>query len=669
MSIEPLKTHYSVYEIAAFKLNSAPRAAKNVQEKAKREGWLCRKRSGRGGGLEYAFDGLPQEIQAEILLKVNQPASGLAVADKTQLAKAQVAVSWAEWETATLKSQAAAMLKHSTVCSVADLVEHGIKLLEAIEMVVGKINRESDGKTVSIGSVKRWYYHVKGADRALWLPMLLGDYGETHGRNAADFSAEAWAFFKADYLRIEKPQFGSCYERLKRAAPANGWLIPSASSVKRKIERDIPYAQRIYLREGDYAVSRLFPSMIRSVDNIAVMEWINGDGYQHNVWVRWHNGKVCRPKTWLWQDVRTRMIVGYRCDETENTDMIRLALLGVIYKYGLPQKITIDNTRAAANKQMTGGVKNRYRFKVQEDEVQGIIPALGIQLHWTSIKFGRGRGQAKPVERAFSHGGLGQLVDLHPTLAGFHTGPNAYSKPDYEIAPSGGVDYETFILALEDGIQTFNERLERDTEMCQGTLSYQQAFERDLPLTTLRYATPEQMRFLVTLHEEVSLDKNGTFCLKAGGKPDGLRNRYEAYALIGTVHKRVVVRFDPADLHNTVWVYSRDGKFLAEAQCTQKVAFGDSQSGRAHSRKEAEFVRHIKKAAKAQQEMDIQKAARYMPEVEIDDEPAEPKMVEMVRAHGNTLRKEAVLLDDEPEDIGEQLFNKGLEILKREKGL
>ncbi|MDI5035918.1 hypothetical protein MJM43_29325, partial [Salmonella enterica subsp. enterica serovar Montevideo] len=41
---------------------------------------------------------------------------------------------------------------------------------------------------------------------------------------------------------------------------------------------------------------------------------INGDGYLHNVFVRWFNGDVIRPKTWFWQDVKTRKILGWRCD-------------------------------------------------------------------------------------------------------------------------------------------------------------------------------------------------------------------------------------------------------------------------------------------------------------------------------------------------------------------
>ncbi|WP_448906974.1 Mu transposase C-terminal domain-containing protein [Haemophilus parahaemolyticus] len=41
--------------------------------------------------------------------------------------------------------------------------------------------------------------------------------------------------------------------------------------------------------------------------------------------------------------------------------------------------------------------------------------------------------------------------------------------------------------------------------------------------------------------------------------------------LIGTSHKRVVVRYAPANLHNKVWVYAL-GEYLAETEITEKQA-------------------------------------------------------------------------------------------------
>src|SRR5664279_825351 len=146
---------------------------------------------------------------------------------------------------------------------------------------------------------------------------------------------------------------------------------------------------------------RLFPAQTRTVQELHALEWINGDGYQHNVFCLWPNGEIDRPKTWFWQDIYSRKILGYRVDFSENTDTIRMSFGDIVDQYGIPEHATIDNTRAAANKWMTGGVKNRYRFKVKEDDPLGLFPTLGVKVHWTSVYYGKGHGQAKPIERSF----------------------------------------------------------------------------------------------------------------------------------------------------------------------------------------------------------------------------------------------------------------------------
>ena len=667
MSGLTLKSHYSVAELLPLKLLTLPKTHKGILGKATRENWNSRKRDAKGGGVEFAVKSMPEEVQAEIVVKLGKSAVKNLPVLAEESAPVDAQLLWASYEQGTAKQQQKAQMKLGIMFAVAELVSGGVKILDALALVCHKHNQDGE-KPVTVSALKSWWYQVKDADRSLWLPLLMDSYGAHSESREAAFTSEAWAFFRADYFRNERPQFGSCYERLKRAASANGWVIPSPSSVKRKILREVPKTHQTYLRDGTYALSRMYPSLIRTVAGIEAMEWVNGDGYKHNVWVRWHNGHIIRPKTWLWQDVRTRKILAYRCDESENTNMIRLALLDVVNKYGIPKHLTIDNTKAAANKKMTGGVKNRYRFKVREDEVQGIIPALGIQLHWTTVRYGRGRGQAKPIERAFSHGGLGELVDKHPLLAGYHAGDNALDKPDNYQGNKAGVDYESFILALEEGIQMFNERQDRATEICQGKLSFNQAFERDYAVAEKRWATPEQLRYLLTLHEEVTLKENGTFTLKAGGEVQGLRNRYEAYELIGTNHKKVVVRYDPNNLHDAVWVYSLDGTYLAEAHCTVDAAFGDTIAAQDHSRKEREFVRHTQKAAQAAQDMAIQEAAAYMPPVEFEETEASEQMWAVIK-DGTSLRKVEIAPDDEDVNESEQALNRGLAMLKKEKGL
>ena len=646
-------------------LETMPSSPQGVNKKARAGNWEKRQVQGiRGVGYEYAFSSLPQATQAELLLK--QSAVEIDNVSETPRARKELnylpEVIWKPYEKATDKQREHAKAKLVPLHKLDDLVRNGLELMTALDAVA----EECD---IARGSLKRWYYQVRSFERPDWLPLLIAKHNNKKSGKEAAFTEDAWEAFKADYFRNEQPQFGSCYERLKRAARENGWNIPSASSIKRKIEREVPKLVQVQLREGDHAVMQYYPSMRRTVAEIEALEWINGDGYQHNVFVRWHNGEIVRPKTWIWQDIRTRKILAYRVDLSENSDTIRLSLMDLIWKYGIPKKCTIDNTRAAANKWMTGGVKNRYRFKVKEDDVTGIIPMLGIELLWTSVQFGKGHGQAKPIERAFSHGGLGELVDKHPSLAGFYAGENVYNKPDNYNGGKDGVDYDTFILAIEDGIRTFNEREGRQTEICQGIYSFSQVFERDYKQAHIRKASAEQMRFLMLMSEAVTLRKDGTFELEAGGKVNNRKNRYLASELIATAHRKVVVKFDPQDLHNKVWVYGLDGVFLAEAKCTDAVAFGDKAKGREHDKARKQMVKAVKAQAKAALTMNAQEAARYQPQFE-EEAPLEPKIIELFRQEGNAVRKhEAVLDDDEDTNDFEQGWQKGLAMLKKEKGL
>ena len=652
-----MKEWFNSKELAG--VGGLPSSPSNVTRKAKSLSWEFRKVEGvKGVSYEFSFNSLPEEVQAELLLKQSQ-------AVEIPKAKKELnylpEVIWKPYEKATDKQKEEAKAKLAPLQKLDDLVRNNVALMMALDAV-------STEYEIAKGSLKRWYYKVRSFERPDWLPLLLDKHSNKKAGKEADFTEEAWEAFKADYFRPECPQFGSCYERLKRAARENGWSIPSASSIKRKIAREVPKLVQVQLREGDHAVMQYYPSMRRTVAEIEALEWINGDGYQHNVFVRWHNGEIVRPKTWIWQDIRTRKILAYRVDLSENSDTIRLSLMDLIWKYGIPKKCTIDNTRAAANKWMTGGVKNRYRFKVKEDDVTGIIPLLGIELLWTSVQFGKGHGQAKPIERAFSHGGLGELVDKHPSLAGFYAGENVYNKPDNYNGGKDGVPYETFIMALEDGIRTFNEREGRQTEICQGIYSFSQVFERDYAKAQIRKASSEQMRFLMLMSEAVSINKEGKFSLKVGGKVNGGFNEYTAFDLIASQHRKVVVKFDPADLHNKVWVYSLEGVFLAEAECTSAKAFGDKAAGREHDKARKQFVKAVKAQAKAQISMNAQEAARYQPQFEEEDAP-EPKIIEMIQREGTTMRKVAVELDDEELNEFEQGWQKGLEMMKKEKGL
>lgn len=586
-----------------------------------------RKKTG-SKAFEYHISILPPVVQAALLRKAGKvKVGGMTLdlpKDEPQVRYCKEAV-WDRWNRANSKAKEKAKTKVAALQAVMALHRNGVKLMAAYDHIAAEYG-------VAAVSLRRDAKAVKGFDECDWLAVLVPQHqaAATGGRKRrlAKITPQAWDFFKADYLRREKPNASKCYERLVYAAREQGWVIPSLDSLKRRLNLEIPFPQQVMMREGEHALMQLYPPQERTIADLEAMQWINADGYQHNVFVRWFNGEVLRPKTWFWQDIYSRKIIGWRCDVSENSDSIRLSLMDVCRQYGLPREITIDNTRAAANKKLTAGIPNRYRFAVKEDDPDGIIKLLGIEHHWTSVQYGKGHGQAKPIERSFGVGGLEEYIDKDLTLEGAYTGPNPMEKPDNY--GERVIEVADFLVAVARGVEMFNAKENRNTEACRGVMSFNQAFAASYEKAVVRKASPEQLQLLMLEAESVRVSRFGTFVLMAGGSISNRKNRYHHKALFEHVGKKVVVRFDPQQLHESVVVYTPNGLVICTAECVEKVAFGDTQQAREHKRKRTQFVKANKAAALAQQGMSALEAAALLPS--ISDEPApETKVVEMVR--------------------------------------
>jgi putative transposase len=628
-------------------LPAMPATVQGVNAKAKREQWSDRTRAGRGGGREYSFDSLPVETQAA-LLKQTQPKQPAAAAPRAPTnAPVDRDSLWDAFDRKpqNLKDEAARRL--SALQGVERLVAAGTGRSRAVE-ATAKVFGESRA------TLYRWQKLVKGVDGADWLAALAPNY---QGRTAtAECSPEAWEFFKAQFLRAEQPTVAACYEWTQQAARENGWTIPSLRTFDRWSKDRIPRTVRVLKREGELALLNLYPSQQRTVRDLYAMYWINGDGYQHNVFVRMPDGTIARPKTWFWQDIYTRKIVGFRTDRTEHSDMIRLALGDVIERYGIPEHATIDNTRAAANKWLTAGIRTRYRFKVREEDPLGLMPQLGIRVHWTSVHKGRGHGQAKPVERAFGVGGLGEYVDKHPKFAGAYTGPNVMAKP--ENYGERAVPWETFCEVLADAIRHWNAKEGRRTEICAGQFSFNAAFEESYGRNAyrIRKATAAQRRMWLLAAEAVLVKRDGSVTLNVGGGPQG-KNRYGCDALIDHVGRRVVVRFDPDDLHESVHCYQLDGRYIGQAECQHAAGFGDTSAGREWKRLRKQRLQAGQQAAEAEVRMTAVEAADMLP----DPTPEEDSSVQTNVVRGSFSERKRVVGSDvveeterEPETAGEK---------------
>jgi putative transposase len=267
---------------------------------------------------------------------------------------------------------------------------------------------------------------------------------------------------------------------------------------------------------------------------------------------------------------------------------------------GHPAKAWFDNGRGFASKWNTGGIGNRFRFKVKEDDPEGVFKLLGVEIHWTQPY----SGQSKPIERAF--GDLcAEHIAKHPALAGAYVGNRPDAKP--ENYGSRAVEIAEFRKIVTTEIAAHNMRSGRRASNCNGR-SFDATFDDSYANAVVRKATEEQRRLLLLAVENVTLQREDNSLHLFG-------NRYwcDSAALAKLAGTRVVVRFDPQNLRDPIHVYAKDGRYLATAELVEKAGFDDVDAARSHARARNAWVKAQRDQANAEIRMSRIEAAALLP--------------------------------------------------------
>ena len=578
----------SAAEIAAAKLPGLPQTKAGVHAHAERHCWRAgeegsgwRWRSGTGGGVEYNITLLPQPAQVALALKMAPRPE--RVADPAHDDE------WTYFEALPRAKRAAAEQRLRVLEAWGD--QSARDGVAAAARAVGRAHG------VSVSTLYAWDALVAGVPRPHWLPYLAPRHGGSQARSP--LSPEAWDFIRADYLRRESPRFEACYRRLAEAAAAHGWTIPPARTLRRRLAA-LPATVRVAEREGDEALKRLYPAQIRDRGVFHALEAVNADFHKFDVFVKWPDGRVLRPQMIAFQDLYSGKLLAWRVDTDPNQEGVRLAFGDLVRRFGIPAHCWMDNGREFASKWITGGVANRYRFKVQPTEPFGVMTQLGVQVHWTTPY----AGQSKPIERAFRD--LAENVAKHPEFAGAYTGNTVLAKPENYGARA--VPLERFLAVLEGAITEHNAREGRRTAVCAGR-SFDAAFADSYAGALIQRASAAQLRLWLTAAEGVRVSATDGTCTLLG-------NRYHAMFLHQHLGRRVVVRFDPQKLHDGVEVYTLDGTYLGAAACVEAVGFADTDAARAHARARAEWKRGVKLQAAAEKRLSIEQVAALLPRPE-----------------------------------------------------
>lgn len=607
---------FSAAELEALALPSMPGTRRGIALAAESQGWQARPRRGRGGGVEYHIGSLPMAARAKLALDA-RPAPAETPRDTAKAALSHEEA-WRWFEGLPEKRQTEARERLAMLDAIAALVGHGTPKVMAMQMIAAE-------RGVTVASLYNWETMIRGVPGEHRLPRLAPRHAGRDGMRAeCDPMALAW--LRSFWLSPSRPTVEMAIRNLRKVAPGKGWTLPSDRTLRRHIDQ-IDKQVVVYEREGPDAADRLFPMLRRDRSALHALEMVNTDGHRFDVMVEWPDGTKARPVCIGFQDEYSGKMLSWRVDRTENTDAFRLAFGDMVEKYGIPDHVTVDNTLAAANKTMSGGLKRRFRFKVREEEPLGILPSLDVKVHFTRPY----SGQSKKIERAW--GDFARDIARLPQFEGAYLGNSTTNKPHNHGARA--VPLAEFVAVLDAWVADHNARPGRKGGNCNGR-SFDQVWAESYATAPIRKATAPQRRMFLLAVDEVKVRADATIHLQG--------NRYHDPQMVNLIGANLVVRFDPDHLHAPVHLYRLDGGYICAAACWEDAGFADTEAARRIAQAKKLRRRGVKAIAQAEKAFDAERLARDLRAVTPEPEvPVEARVVRpaQFRTAGNAALAQA----------------------------
>lgn len=462
-----------------------------------------------------------------------------------------------------------------------------IAAVHAVKIGGDSINATALQWGLTATTLRRAVVAVGDSPPAKWEGILSDKRAGASGRRAGQkLNKKFWNLFFLDWMRPEQPTLKSAYDRTAERATTAKIPVAPIHTVRRAVKKLCPM-QVAAARHGLEALNDKQPPQQRHVVDLRALQCINGDGLMLDCFVqpkRDPDGTqrdAFRPKIWVWQCVASRKVVGWCLAETESAEMLLGALASVVVNHGVPESIYLDNTRAASATWLSG---SRRRFAAAPRDFAGVFGECGIEVHRTSLvptlgktASGRtrhvGRGQAKPVERLFRW--MQELISRHPAAAGAYTGNSPTNKPENYSAGRVAISWETAEQLIADAVKKTNAAANRRAAPLSNGESADERFAALFAAAPPRPATDDILDALLSPAESTAVTAAGEFGLRAGAAAGFGANRYGHESLLEYAGQRVLVRYDPTNLHAPVFVNNEKGKRICTASVFRATGFND----------------------------------------------------------------------------------------------
>lgn len=533
-------TWLKVKEVAEL-LGVTERTVQNSAQKNKYE-YRPVKGKGRGGKqIEIALESLPQEAQN----KYNNVQEEVAYKEVTQFTGKQR-------EEANFKALIVEQYKRSQL-SPDDFVKD--------------FNERNPNSVITKSQLFRWQRKYKSGDVADLIDMRGG-----HNRGQITIPPDAWEYFYALYMTLQKRSVQRCWELTRLEYPN----IPTVSTFERNLTT-IPKLVMIYYREGEKAFNDALVSMGRSREDIASNDIWFSDHHLVDVAVINNRGKVFRPWLTVFFDARASKVISFIVrDKSADATVIKQCLRLGIEKYGVPKELYFDNGKD-------------YREKsFNADFPISLVKQLGINMIYATPY----HGQAKTVERFF-----GTMEDRFCKLLPTYLGKDAKQRPEdmrvtFDKLKDKAPTMEQFVKALENYFVEYNNTSSGGIDM-NGKCPEQVYYENLHTKTEVR--DKSILRILCGTFDERIVQKNG---VQYQGR------FYYHTELLAHQGEKVIINADPYNM-DELNIFDTDMRAICKAPAKVRTPFRHTTQ---------EQIREAMKEKKEARKM----VQRYAPTRELD---------------------------------------------------